>query len=73
MREKLQSKLDEVIEYILSKDAKDITFNEYRILDNKLSSIKYEEEQKEKNKELFDAMLKNIGTGFCSAPGKLSD
>lgn len=58
MLEKIKTKINEVIEHILSKDAKDITYSEFFILDSKLSSLKWEEEQAEKNQEMAQMMSK---------------
>lgn len=66
MKGKLESKIAEIIEAIISKDVKDITYNEYRILDNKLSTIKYEEESKRKNEELTALMTKTFTNGIGS-------
>ena len=65
MKEKIEAKINEVLETIISKDAKDITYNEYRILDNKLATIRYEEERQEKNKEMAELMVKTM-SGFGS-------
>lgn len=43
MREKIEAKIDEIIEYILSKDVKDITLDEYRMLESRLGSIRIDE------------------------------
>lgn len=67
MKERIETKISEVLENILSKDVKDITYNEYFILDSKLSSLKWEEEQKEKNKDMMELMAKTIGFGSCSS------
>lgn len=71
MKEKLQNKIDEVIENILAKDAKKITYNEYYILDNKLSNLKYEEEQETRRGELAEMMAKTFSYGIGSPPSKL--
>lgn len=72
LKDKINKKIDEVIEYIIGKDTKDITYNEYRILDSKLSSIKWEEEQASKNKEMSElwakAMSNGIWGGSCCTP-----
>lgn len=72
LKDKINKKIDEVIEYIIGKDTKDITYNEYRILDSKLSSIKWEEEQASKNKEMSElwakAMSNSIWGGSCCTP-----
>ena len=76
MREKIENKINECIEAIISKDPKDITYNEYRILDSKLSTLKWEEEQKSKNKEMAEILAKTFSTnaiGFGSAAYALPD
>lgn len=65
MKDAIEVKIKEIIDYILSKDPKDISYNEYRILDGKLASIKYEEEQKDRNKKMFELM----GSAFASPSG----
>ena len=69
MREQIEKKLEEVISNILEKDAKDITYNEYRILDSKLQGIKYEEETKKRNAEYAKRMSELMTSCMgCSAP-----
>jgi len=72
MKDKIQAKINDIIETIIAKDPKDITYNEYRILDSKLISIKYEEEQEAKNKEMSElwakAMSNGIWGGSCCTP-----
>ena len=67
MKEKIEAKIDEVLDYIMSKDASEISYNEYRILDNKLASIKWETEKKEKDKEFAQLMSKTLGYGLGSS------
>ena len=66
MKEKIEAKVIEIIEAIIAKDVKDITYNEYRILDNKLCSIKYEEECKRKNEEISTLVAKTFTSGINS-------
>lgn len=73
MREKIEVKVAEIIDYILGKEPQNITYNEYRILDAKLTAIKYDEEQKERNKELAEMMTKTIGYSIGSAPMPLPE
>ena len=71
MKEKIEAKINEILESIMSKDVKDITYNEYRILDNKLSAIKWEESQQEKNKDMAELVLKTMGGFGSSMPAPL--
>lgn len=68
-KDKIKAKIDDVIEYIISKEPKDITYNEYRILDSKLSSIKWEEEQAAKSKEMAELWSKTLGNNIFSGFG----
>ena len=69
LKDKISKKIDDVIEYIIGKEPKDITYNEYRILDSKLSSIKWEEEQAAKNKEMAELWSKTLGNNIFSGFG----
>lgn len=64
MREKIEKKITDIIDFIISKDVDKITYNEYRILDNKLSSIKFEEESKERNKHFAEMMASTFAGSF---------
>ena len=69
MKEKLQNKINEVIEVILDKDAKKISYNEYCILDNKLSAIKYKEEQKRAKNEIAEMVAKTFSCDSSKLEG----
>ncbi len=64
MREKIEKKITDIINFIISKDVDKITYNEYRILDNKLSSMKFEEESKERNKHFAEMMASTFAGSF---------
>ena len=67
MRNKIESKINEVIDYIVSKQPEDITYNEYRILDNKLASFKYDDERKERDMEMAE-LLGRVFKGSSNIP-----
>ena len=64
MREKIEKKITDIIDFIISKDVDKITYNEYRIRDNKLSSMKFEEESKERNKHFAEMMASTFAGSF---------
>ena len=64
MREKIEKKITDIIDFIISKDVDKITYNEYRILDNKLSNMKFEEESKERNKHFAEMMASTFAGSF---------
>ena len=71
MKDKIEAKIDEILEMIISKDAKYITYNEYLILDNRLAKIKWDEQQHEKNKDMAELMVKAF-SGYSCMPSELS-
>lgn len=73
MKEKLETKINEIIEYIIEKEPKDITYNDYRILDNKLANIKYEEQQLLHNKDFSELMAKTFSNVYNVPPAPLSE
>lgn len=74
MREKIEKKIDEIIEFILSKDVSEITYSEYKILDYRSKDLKYQEEQVKKNEELGQLMVKTFsGLNTISAPPYLPE
>lgn len=67
MKEKIEAKVNEIIDYIIAKEPKDITVNDYFILDSKLQSIKYEEDQVRRNKDMAE-MTAKIFSGSSNIP-----
>ena len=64
MKEILENKISDIINYIVEKSPEDITYNEYRILDCKLREIKYESEQKERNEKMMKSMSECLFSGL---------
>lgn len=61
MKEKINEKMTEVTNYILEKNVKDITIDDFNILNVELTKIEFEEskEQRDKNNsEMVEAMTK---------------
>lgn len=66
MKRKIENKLISIVDYISSKNPKDITKDEYDILSAELNRIVYNEEMKERNKKIAETMGSMIGVGFGS-------
>ena len=66
MKRKIENKLISIVDYISSKNPKDITKDEYDILSDELKRIVYNEEMKERNKKIAETMGSMIGVGFGS-------
>ena len=65
MRERIDAKIDEIIESILAKDPRDISYSEYKILDCRSKDLRYAEEQKQRTEEMTQLMCKTFGYGFA--------
>jgi len=66
MKEKLEGKINEIVEYIITKPENEITLDDYTILTNELHDIRAREGQDENKKRLAELMattLSNTG-GF---------
>ena len=66
MKEKIESKISEIVEYICKKSPESITNDDYTILSAELRRKIYEEDMKEKNKKLSEAMLNVIGSSHAT-------
>lgn len=58
MKEKIEAKINEFIEHILSKPVEDVTYNDYIILDSKLNALKAAESNDAHRKEMVELMGK---------------
>ena len=68
MKEKIESKLEEIIDYIIGKPVSGISKEDYDILSAEYRRIKYEADAKEKSKKLTEMMVETLGYGFNSSP-----
>ncbi|MBO6092853.1 MAG: hypothetical protein J6P40_04385 [Oscillospiraceae bacterium] len=64
MKERLEAKIEEVLNLILEKDAEDINPMEYGILDAALKEIRMKEAQEESNRKLALTMAEVLGSSF---------
>ena len=65
MKEKIKEKLDKVTNYILEKEEKDITIDDYNILNSELTKIELEETKEEREKN-NDEMARTMAKMFSS-------
>lgn len=56
MKEEIANKINDIIQHIINKPVRDITYNEYCIIDAKLREMEYKEKQ-EQNKEDYSMLL----------------
>lgn len=64
MKEKIETKLAEIVDAIVTKDPGAVTKDEYDILAAEYRRIIYTEEMKEKNKKFAEAMGSMLGSSF---------
>lgn len=69
MKEKLEAKIEEVLNLILEKDAEEINPMEYGILDAKLKEIRMKEAQEESNKKYAKTMAELLASTAFSSSG----
>lgn len=67
MKERLEAKIEEVLNLILEKDAEDINPMEYGILDAALKEIRMKEAQEESNKKYAKTMAELLSSTFSSS------
>ena len=65
MKEKVKEKLEKIVNYIIGKDEKDITIDDFNILNTELSRIEFEENKEEREKN-NDEMAKTMAKIFSS-------
>ena len=69
MEEKIIEKIEELIEYIISKSADAMTLNDYTILHEELKDIRFRREQSESNDRLRQLMATTL-PGVFNGMGK---
>lgn len=69
MKEKLEKKIEEVLEYIISKPVESITNEDFAILSGELKDIRFKEGEEERNKKYAETLAGLVSTssyGFGS-------
>lgn len=64
MKERIEAKIEEIIDYIIEKDAAEIDPNDYFILDAALKDIRAKEAQEESNRRWRDTIAQLGFTPF---------
>lgn len=57
MKEKLEAKIEEVLNYIISKPVETVTHEDFNILAGELRDLRYRESENERNKKLAETMV----------------
>ena len=56
MKEKIESKIQEIVEFIISKPATEVTLDDYTILTNEIREIRNKESQENTGKRMAELM-----------------
>ena len=73
MKERITEKINNIVDYILSKDVSDITYAEYKILECREKDLKYWEEQEQKSKNMSELLLNTFGGSYFPLPSTLPE
>lgn len=73
MKAEIENKINEVIAVILAKPAEDISYSEYKVLDNKYKELCYKEQQAANAKEIQELMAKTIFNGCAISPAPINE
>ena len=56
MKEKIQNKIEDVVDYIVSKPIEEVTLDDYTILTNELKNIQNQEAQSDNSKRMVELL-----------------
>lgn len=56
MKEKIKTKIENIVDYIISKPAEEITLDDYTILTNELQNIRNQEAQTDNSKRMAELL-----------------
>lgn len=73
MRDRIEKKINDIIESILAKNVNEITYSEYKILDCRSKDLKYNEDQAKKAEDMAQLMGKALGYTSSMSPAYLPE
>ena len=69
MKEKIEKKIEKIVDYIISKPEGEITRDDYEIIAAEVKDIRFREDEKEREAKL--ERLLAMGGVACADPGKI--
>ena len=69
MKEKIEQKIEKIVDYIISKPESEITRDDYEIIASEVRDIRFREDKKEQDAKL--ERLLAMGGAACADPGKI--
>lgn len=70
MKEKLEAKIDEILNYIISKPVESITNEDFAILSGELRDLRFREGENERNKKWADTMAALVSAPSLGYSGR---
>ena len=71
MKEKIEGKIHDLIDYITNKPIEEVTLDDYTVLTNELAGIRNAEAKADQGKRMAELMAM-AGTGFAPAYGSVN-
>ena len=62
MKERIQAKIEEIVDYIINKPVEEVTLDEYTVLTNELKGIEYKQTQSDNSKRMAELMSAMVAT-----------
>lgn len=66
MKEKLENKIDDVLNYIINKPVEEITHEDYGILSSELRDIRFREGEAERSRKMAELMANAMAPSACA-------
>ena len=71
MKEKIEIKIEEIVDHIINKPVEEVTLDDYTVLTNELTGIRNAEAKADQGKRMAELMAM-AGTGFAPACGSVN-
>ena len=62
MKERIEAKIEEIVDYIINKPVEEVTLDEYTVLTNELKGIEYKQTQSDNSKRMAELMSAMVAT-----------
>ena len=56
MKEKIEIKIEEIVDHIINKPVEEVTLDDYTVLTNELKAIEYKQAQSDNSKRMAELM-----------------
>ena len=70
MKEKIEQKIERIVDYIISKPESEITRDDYEIIASEVRDIRFREDKKQQDAKLERILA--MGGVVCADPGKIT-